>query len=246
MPWLLINGSIYQGPRDYRSLENLVGLLLLEKKQFTECPAFIIDPQKQYFARLETAKGEIILQLLPQQAPLAVDNFVFLARQGWYDGVTFHRVIPGYIAQSGDPSGSGFGTPGYAFPDDLNNLRFDQPGMLAMASPGPDSNGSQFFITYQANALLDGGLLAFGDIDLGDAAAGLGLDQQLIHREAGMTGQPSASSRQKERHRPLSCVPHRGGADQNRCRPPVRAVCRVSSLPRHGHCPRDAARFPKE
>ncbi|HMN61750.1 MAG TPA: peptidylprolyl isomerase [Anaerolinea sp.] len=150
MPWLLINGSIYQGPRDYRSLENLVGLLTLEKKQ--------------YFARLQTAKGEISIQLLPEQAPLAVNNFVFLARQGWYDGVTFHRVIPGYIAQSGDPSGSGFGTPGYAFPDDLNNLRFDQPGLLAMASPGPDSNGSQFFITYQANAELNGRYVIFGKV----------------------------------------------------------------------------------
>ena len=102
--------------------------------------------------------------MLPEQAPLAVNNFVFLARQGWYDGVTFHRVIPGYIAQSGDPSGSGFGTPGYAFPDDLNNLRFDQPGLLAMASPGPDSNGSQFFITYQANAELNGRYVIFGKV----------------------------------------------------------------------------------
>ncbi len=164
MPWLLINGSIYQGPRDYRSLENLVGLLILEKKQFTECPPFTIDLQKQYFARLQTTQGEIVLQLLPKEAPLAVDNFVYLARQGWYDGNSFHRVIPGYVAQSGDPSGSGFGTPGYAFPDDLNNLRFDQPGVVAMAGPGPNSNGSQFFITYQPNAELDGRYVIFGKV----------------------------------------------------------------------------------
>lgn len=164
MPWLLINGQIYQGPRDYRSLENLMRLLLLEKKQFTACPPFVIDLNKQYYARLQTDQGEIVVQLFTQQAPLAVNNYVFLAREGWYDGVTFHTVIPGYIAQSGDPSDSGLGAPGYAFPDDVNDLRFDQPGMLAMAGPGPNSNGSQFFFTYQAAADLNGRYVIFGKI----------------------------------------------------------------------------------
>jgi len=124
----------------------------------------VIDLQKQYYARLQTDQGEIVVQLFTQQAPLAVNNFVFLAREGWYDGVTFHTVIPGYIAQSGDPSDSGFGTPGYAFPDDANDLRFDQPGMLAMAAPGPNSNGSQFFFTYQAATDLNGRYVIFGKI----------------------------------------------------------------------------------
>ncbi len=164
MPWLLVNGKIYQGPRDYRSLDNLVRLLLLEKKQFNECPPFVIDLDKQYYARLQTSAGEIVLQLFPQEAPLASNNFVFLAQQGWYDGSTFHRVIPGYVAQAGDPSGSGFGAPGYAFPDDSNRLRFDQPGMLAMASAGPNSNGSQFFITYRAVDELNGRYPIFGKV----------------------------------------------------------------------------------
>jgi cyclophilin family peptidyl-prolyl cis-trans isomerase/protein-disulfide isomerase len=164
MPWLLINGKIYQGPRDFRSLDNLVRLLVFEERQFDQCPPFVIDLQKQYFARLATAKGEVLLQLYPLKAPLAVNNFVYLARQGWYNSITFHRVIPGYIAQTGDPSGSGFGTPGYAFPDDHNDLRFDQAGVLAMANAGRDSNGSQFFITYKAIPELNGQYAIFGKV----------------------------------------------------------------------------------
>lgn len=164
MPWLLINGRIYQGPRDQRSLESLLTLAVLEQKQFTECPPLEIRPDRQYFARLQTARGEIVAQLYPLEAPYAVNNFVFLARQGWYDGIPFYRVIPGYVAQSGDPSGSGLGTPGYAFSDDYNNLRFDQPGRLAMASAGPNSNGSQFFFTFEAAPDLDGRHVIFGQI----------------------------------------------------------------------------------
>jgi cyclophilin family peptidyl-prolyl cis-trans isomerase/protein-disulfide isomerase len=164
MPFLLINGRIYQGPRDLRSLENLVTLLRLEKRQFSECPPFVINQQKQILATLKTEKGDIVLQLFPQKSPLAVNNFVFLARQGWYNGVTFHRVILGYVAQSGDPSGSGYGTPGYAFPDDVNDLRFDKPGVLAMVNAGPDSNGSQFFITYRAIPELNGANTIFGQV----------------------------------------------------------------------------------
>jgi cyclophilin family peptidyl-prolyl cis-trans isomerase/protein-disulfide isomerase len=164
MPFLLVNGRIYQGPRDLRSLENLVTLTRLEKRQFSECPPFVINLQKQVFATLRTDKGDIVLQLYPQKAPLAVNNFVFLARQGWYNGVTFHRVILGYVAQSGDPSGSGFGSPGYAFPDDVNDLRFDKPGVFAMVNAGPDSNGSQFFITYRAIPELNGANTIFGQV----------------------------------------------------------------------------------
>ncbi|GAP08365.1 peptidyl-prolyl cis-trans isomerase, cyclophilin family [Anaerolinea thermolimosa] len=164
MPWLLVNGKIYQGPRDERSLDQLVRLLLLEERQFEACPPFIIDPQKRYFARLQTAQGEITLELFPRQAPLAVNNFVFLARQGWFDGLTFHRVVAGLLAQSGDPSATGLGGPGYAFPDDVNDLRFDRPGRLAMASPGPNSNGSQFFITMRQASELDGRYVIFGQV----------------------------------------------------------------------------------
>jgi cyclophilin family peptidyl-prolyl cis-trans isomerase/protein-disulfide isomerase len=164
MPFLLVNGSIYQGPRDLRSLESLVNLLRMQARQFTECPPFVIDPQREYTAEIDTNKGKIVLQLFPKEAPLAVNNFVFLARSGWYNGVTFHRVIDDTLAQSGDPSGTGFGSPGYAFPDEISTLRFDRPGVLAMANVGADSNGSQFFITYRAIPELDGKYTIFGQV----------------------------------------------------------------------------------
>jgi cyclophilin family peptidyl-prolyl cis-trans isomerase/protein-disulfide isomerase len=164
IPFLLINGEIYQGPRDARSLDNLVNLLRMEALQFTACPPFVIDPARDYTAVLETTKGSIILQLFPREAPTAVNNFVFLARQGWYDGIGFHRVIPDYVVQAGDPSGTGFGSPGYAFADEISNLRFDRPGILAMANAGPDSNGSQFFITYRAIPELNGLHTIFGQV----------------------------------------------------------------------------------
>ena len=164
MPFLLVNGRIYQGPRDLRSLENLTNLLHMEPLQFTDCPAFIIDPQKSYIAELTTSKGVITIQLFPKEAPLAVNNFVFLARKGWYNGVTFHRVIKGQLAQSGDPSGTGFGSPGYAFRDEISNLVFNRPGVLAMANAGPDSNGSQFFITLAPLPALNGSNTIFGQV----------------------------------------------------------------------------------
>lgn len=164
MPFVLVNQRIYQGPRDYRSLETLLLLEDLKSRQFRQCPPFVIDPAHTYVAVLETTQGELRIQLFADQAPQTVNNFVFLARQGWYDGVLFHRVLPGYIAQSGDPSGSGFGTPGYAFADELNALRFDQPGRVAMANAGANSNGSQFFIAYTALPDLDGQYPIFGQV----------------------------------------------------------------------------------
>jgi cyclophilin family peptidyl-prolyl cis-trans isomerase len=142
----------------------LVDLARMEHMQFDVCPAFVIDPERQYTATLETNRGEIILLLDAKAAPLAVNNFVFLARQGWYDGSPFHRVLPGQFAQSGDPSGTGLGGPGYAFPDEIGALRFDQPGRVAMAGAGPNGNGSQFFITYAALPDLDGQYTIFGSV----------------------------------------------------------------------------------
>lgn len=164
MPFLLVNGRIYQGPRDFRSLESLVNLTRMETRQFSECPPFVINPQKQYFADIQTSKGKIVLQLFPQDAPLAVNNFVFLSQKGWYEGVTFHRVIKDTLAQAGDPSGTGFGSPGYAFPDEISALKFDRAGLVAMANAGPNSNGSQFFITMRAIPELDGKYTIFGQV----------------------------------------------------------------------------------
>ena len=165
VPLVLINGSLQPSYLlDYQNVSDAVGLIALGKKQFTTCPAFNVDPARQYIATIHTQKGDIVLQLFPDKAPLAVNSFVFLARQGWYNGVTFHRVIPGFAAQAGDPSGTGKGNPGYFFNNETSDLKFDKPGMLAMANSGPDTNGSQFFITFAPASHLNGGYTIFGQV----------------------------------------------------------------------------------
>ena len=128
-----------------------------------------LDPEKNYFATVKLAKGgEFTIQLFADKAPLAVNNFVFLAREGFYDGVTFHRVIEGFMAQGGDPTGTGTGGPGYSFADDPDSgLKFDKPGLLAMANSGPNTNGSQFFITFAPTPWLDGKHTIFGEVTKG-------------------------------------------------------------------------------
>jgi cyclophilin family peptidyl-prolyl cis-trans isomerase/protein-disulfide isomerase len=165
-PFLLFNGKVWQGPNDLASLSNLVQIILLETRQFTGCPPVVIDPQKDYTATLVTEKGDIVIELNPSKTPLAVNSFVFLAQNDWFDGVTFHRVVSDpNVAQAGDPSGTGWGGPGYAFPDEIwPELLFDQPGLVAMANSGPDTNGSQFFITKAAIPLLDGKFTIFGRV----------------------------------------------------------------------------------
>ena len=163
-PLVLINGQYYQGPRDLASFESVLGLFKLQNRQFTGCPPMQVNPQKQYLATLKTDKGDIVIQLYPDKALMAVNSFVFLARQGWFDNVTFHRVIPGFVAQTGDPSGTGYGGPGYSFSDEISNLKFDKEGMVAMANAGPGTNGSQLFITYAAQPSLDGQYTIFGQV----------------------------------------------------------------------------------
>lgn len=164
-PFLVLNGLPYNGPTDYANLAATIDLILMERRQFTECPPMVIAPNKQYIAVIHTEKGDITVELFADKAPLAVNSFVFLARQGWFDGVTFHRVIPGFVAQAGDPSGTGFGGPGYLFDNEISpELTFDGPGVFAMANAGPGSNGSQFFITYAAVPRLNGGYTIFGRV----------------------------------------------------------------------------------
>jgi len=166
-PTLIFDGNVWPSnvPMDYWSLWAVIKLTLLEDRQFYECPEMTIDPTAQYLATLETEKGEILIELYPDVAPLAVNSFIFLAQNGWFDGVTFHRVLPGFVAQAGDPSGTGYGGPGYAFRNEVSaDYTFDGPGVVAMANAGPDSNGSQFFITYAAAAQLDGSYTIFGRV----------------------------------------------------------------------------------
>ncbi|MCL4269579.1 MAG: peptidylprolyl isomerase [Anaerolineales bacterium] len=177
VPLILINGEQFY-LLDYQNIHDAIGVIALGQKQFTECPPFDIDVNKQYLATLETEKGNIVIELYPEKAPLAVNSFVFLARQGWYDGVTFHRVIPGFAAQAGDPSGTGRGNPGYFFANEISDLLFNKPGVVGMANSGPDTNGSQFFITYAPAAHLNGSYTIFGQV-----ISGLEVAEQLTPRD---------------------------------------------------------------
>jgi cyclophilin family peptidyl-prolyl cis-trans isomerase/protein-disulfide isomerase len=164
-PFILINGLPYQGPTDVASLEPIIQLESLSERQFTECPEMILESGASYTATLQTEKGDIVIELLPDVAPMAVNNFVFLAQNDWFDNVTFHRVLPGFVAQAGDPTGTGYGNPGYTFAIEVDpNLNFDRAGLLAMANTGPTSNGSQFFITLAPAEHLNGGYTIFGEV----------------------------------------------------------------------------------
>jgi cyclophilin family peptidyl-prolyl cis-trans isomerase len=127
-----------------------------------------IDPSKKYTATIETNRGIIVLDLFAAQTPRTVNNFVSLARDGYYDGVTFHRVIKDFMVQSGDPTGTGRGGPGYTFKDEFDpKLKHDKPGVLSMANAGPGTNGSQFFITHVPTPWLDGKHSVFGQVTTG-------------------------------------------------------------------------------
>ena len=137
-------------------------------KQYPAPPKMQIDPQKSYTATFETSRGNIVVDLFPADAPVTVNNFVFLARDGFYNNTTFHRVIPNFMIQGGDPTGSGSGGPGYRFQDEVkNNPRRHSKGILSMANAGPNTNGSQFFITHTATPHLDGKHTVFGQVRSG-------------------------------------------------------------------------------
>lgn len=118
--------------------------------------------------------GEFVISLYADKAPITVNSFVFLARDGYFDGVTFHRVLDGFMAQGGDPTGTGRGGPGYQFVNEYSDLTFDKAGVVAMANAGPDTNGSQFFITFGPTPQLNGGYTIFGQVTSGmDVVNGL-------------------------------------------------------------------------
>lgn len=166
----LVNNATRPSPQDAATLPTLVGT-----KQYSGAPPMVIDPKKQYTATVKMAKGgEIIIRLLPEKAPITVNSFVFLARQGYFDGVTFHRVLDGFMAQGGDPTGTGGGGPGYTFVNEDSDLKFDKAGVVAMANAGRNTNGSQFFITYGPTPNLNGGYTIFGQVTSGmDVVNGL-------------------------------------------------------------------------
>lgn len=134
-------------------------------QRWSSAPAMEIDAKKKYAAVIHTSKGDITLQLHADKTPRTVNNFVFLARQGFYNGTIFHRVIADFMAQGGDPTGSGRGGPGYSFMDEFHpQLKHDKPGVLSMANAGPNTNGSQFFITHVPTPWLDQKHSVFGQV----------------------------------------------------------------------------------
>jgi cyclophilin family peptidyl-prolyl cis-trans isomerase len=134
-------------------------------KQWSKEPEMALDPKKSYTAVLHTDKGDINIELFVDKTPRTVNNFVFLAREGFYDGTLFHRVIADFMVQGGDPTGTGRGGPGYKFKDEfVSALRHDKPGILSMANAGPNTNGSQFFITHVPTPWLDGKHSVFGQV----------------------------------------------------------------------------------
>lgn len=140
--------------------------------QYATVPPVSIDPTARYTAIIRTNLGDMDIELFPAQAPVAVNNFIFLANDGFYNGVIFHRVIPSFMIQGGDPTGTGSGGPGYKFQDEFGGgLTFDQPGRLAMANAGPGTNGSQFFVTTVSTPHLNGAHTIFGQVTRGQGVA---------------------------------------------------------------------------
>ncbi len=137
----------------------------MNKLQWNSSPEMQIDTNKKYMAEIETNKGIIELELYPNHAPKTVNNFVFLAREGFYDGISFHRVIGNFMIQGGDPTGTGGGGPGYSFEDEVeNNPLTHERGVISMANAGPNTNGSQFFITHSPQPHLNGKHTVFGKV----------------------------------------------------------------------------------
>jgi len=156
-------------------------------KQYSSPPPMVIDPNKQYRATFHTVRGDFTAELFARQAPVTVNNFVFLAREGFYDGTTFHRVISGFMAQGGDPTGTGTGGPGYQFKDEPGALagKHDGAGILSMANAGANTNGSQFFITFGPTPHLNGKHGVFGRV-----VSGMDVVNSIRPREPGRDRQP--------------------------------------------------------
>ncbi len=154
MPWL------FQGPTGVSEMQSQ------EPKSYKSPVPMIIDVNKKYTATIKTAKGDLVLELYPKDAPVTVNSFVSLAKKGFYNGLTFHRVIPGFMAQGGDPTGTGSGGPGYKFQDEFSQ-RMHVTGALSMANSGANTNGSQFFICYAPQPHLNGKHTVFGQLTQG-------------------------------------------------------------------------------
>jgi cyclophilin family peptidyl-prolyl cis-trans isomerase len=179
-PFLFLNDMPYvNGRTDLDTLKGIVTMFKMSTHPL-KCPPMTVDVQKQYTATIKTIKGDIVLQLFPDKAPMTVNNFIYMVDQGWYNGIPFYRVLPGYVAQTGDPSGTGMGGPGFQYGLETSpDLKFDKAGIVGMAhAQDVNSNGSQFFITYAAAPNLDGQFTVFGQV-----IQGMDVVQKLTPRD---------------------------------------------------------------
>ena len=168
-PAIILDGTLLTGnqlPFDFQPWASYVQLALFEERQYSSPPKMDINTEATYHATVTMESGEqFIIELLPKSAPQTVNSFIFLAQEGWFDDVTFHRVLPGFVAQTGDPTGTGGGGPGYTIPNEIDPaLSHSEPGTVAMANSGPDTNGSQWYITLADASQLDGSYTIFGRI----------------------------------------------------------------------------------
>ena len=164
-PFIFLNDDWFRLNPTRLNLEAALRLEILSHRMYDGPPPMNIDLDAAYLVHMQLNSGELVLQLFPQSAPETVNSFVYLSENGWYDGNAFHRVVPGVFAQTGDPSGTGLGGPGYFLPDEIDpDLNFDQPGTVALTSTGPNTNGSQFFITLSPIPELTGTRTIFGRV----------------------------------------------------------------------------------
>jgi cyclophilin family peptidyl-prolyl cis-trans isomerase/protein-disulfide isomerase len=196
-PFLILNGRAFGGQPDETTMGQIIALFksvttTIGPIRAPACPPMTIDAKKTYTATITTSKGDVTLKLFADKAPLAVNSFVYLARRGWFNNIPFHRVIADFVAQTGDPSGTGLGNPGYEFNNEISSdLKFDKAGMVGLANSGPNTNGSQWFITYAALPELDGNYPIFGQV-----TSGMDVVTQLTARDPqfGDTTSPQADS----------------------------------------------------
>ena len=194
-PFFVLNGSAFGASPDEATIGEVIRLFkavktTLEPIVSRECPPQTLVANAQYTANVSTTKGDFTIQLYADKAPLAVNSFIYLAKRGWFNNTPFHRVIADFVAQAGDPSGTGMGSPGYIFNDEIvADLKYDKAGVVGMANSGANTNGSQFFITYAAVPELDGGYTIFGQV-----ISGMDVVQKLTQRDPqfGQTDVPEA------------------------------------------------------
>lgn len=164
-PFIFLNYDWFRLNPTRLNLEAALRLELLSKRMYENSPEMTIDPESAYLVHIQLNIGEVVLQLFPKSAPQAVNSFIFLAESGWFNGNAFHRVTPGKFVQTGDPTGTGLGRPGYYLPDEIDpDLSFNESGIAALSSTGPNTNGSQFFITLSPLPELNGSRTIFGRV----------------------------------------------------------------------------------